>query len=57
MGAIEIKLGAGQIEEATSNLLKFKKKVDLKKSGEPLFLLVLTGAPLSYVRDDGQLET
>lgn len=52
-GAIEVKLGAGQIEEAATNLKKFREKVDIEKSGEPAFLLVLTGAPLSYVREDG----
>lgn len=52
-GAIEIKLGAKQIEGAAENLKKFKEKVDIGKSGEPAFLLVLTGSSLSYVRDDG----
>ncbi len=52
-GAIEIKLGAGYIDEAAKNLLKFKKRVDTKKCGEPLFLMVLTGANYSYKRDDG----
>lgn len=52
-GAIEVKLGAKQVDEAAKNLKKFKEKVDLEKSGEPSFLLVLTAAELSYVRDDG----
>ena len=52
-GAIEIKLGARQIDEAAENLKKFRTKVNIDKSGEPAFLLVLTGASLSYVRDDG----
>lgn len=52
-GAIEIKLGAGEIEEAAKNLLKFKEKINIKKDGEPLFLMVLTGAELSYKREDG----
>jgi len=52
-GAIEVKLGAGQIEEAAQNLKKFSEKIDMEKSGEPLFLLVLTGSGLSYVREDG----
>lgn len=52
-GAIEIKLGAKQIDEAAQHLIKFKNKVDLTKSGEPIFLLVLTGSKLSYVREDG----
>lgn len=52
-GAIEIKLGAGYIEEAAKNLLKFKERVDTKKCGEPSFLVVLTGAAYSYKREDG----
>ncbi len=42
-GAIEVKLGAKQIEESANNLKKFKEKVDVEKSGEPSFLLVLSG--------------
>ena len=52
-GAIEIKLGAGFIEEAAQNLLKFKERVDIVKCGEPAFLVVLTGANYSYKREDG----
>ena len=52
-GAIEIKLGAGYIDEAANNLLKFKERVDIDKCGEPSFLMVLTGADYSYKRDDG----
>lgn len=52
-GAIEIKLGAGYINEAANNLLKFKEKIDIKKCGEPAFLMVLTGASYSYKREDG----
>lgn len=52
-GAIEIKLGAGYIDEAANNLLKFKERVDIEKCGEPSFLMVLTGANYSYKRDDG----
>lgn len=52
-GAIEIKLGAGYIDEAANNLLKFKDRVNIEKCGEPSFLVVLTGADYSYKRDDG----
>ena len=52
-GAIEIKLGAGFINEAAENLLKFKERVDTQKCGEPAFLMVLTGADYSYKRKDG----
>lgn len=52
-GAIEIKLGAGEIPTAVDNLTKFKNKVDTEKYGEPAFLMILTGAEYSYKRDDG----
>ena len=52
-GAIEIKLGAGEIPSAVNNLTKFRDKVDTDKYGEPEFLMVLTGADYSYRRDDG----
>lgn len=52
-GAIEIKLGAGEIPTAVENLTKFKEKVDTDKYGEPSFLMVLTGADYSYKREDG----
>lgn len=52
-GAIEIKLGAGEIPNAVENLKKFKERVDIKKCGEPSFLMVLTGADYSYKREDG----
>ena len=52
-GAIEIKLGAGEIGEAANNLNRFKNMVDVDKYGEPSFLMVLTGADYSYRRDDG----
>ena len=52
-GAIEVKLGAGEIPKAVENLKKFEEKVDTDKYGKPSFLMVLTGADYSYKRDDG----
>lgn len=52
-GAAEIKLGAGEIDEAASNLLKLKDKIDIEKCGEPLFLMVISGTNYSYKREDG----
>ncbi len=52
-GTIEIKLGAKQIDEAAKTLIQFKEKIDVDKSGEPAFLMVLTASELSYVREDG----
>ena len=54
-GAIEVKLGNKQIEEAAENLLKLKDKIDTDKMREPSFLMVLTGGQFAYRRKDGVL--
>lgn len=51
-GAIEIKLGEGQIDQAAENLLKFQEMLDAKEK-KPDFLMVLTGTNYSYRRPDG----
>jgi len=52
-GAIEVKLGNKQIEQAADNLIKLKEKIDTDKMREPSFLLVLTGGQFAYRRKDG----
>jgi len=47
-GAAEIKMGAGEIEDAGEKLLELKKKVDTRKAGEPSFLMVLTGTEYAF---------
>ncbi|MDR2679819.1 MAG: DUF4143 domain-containing protein [Tannerella sp.] len=54
-GAVEVKLGNKQIEEAAENLLKLKEKVDTGKMREPSFLMILTGGRFAYRRKDGVL--
>ncbi|MDR3180497.1 MAG: DUF4143 domain-containing protein [Prevotellaceae bacterium] len=54
-GAIEVKLGNKQIEEAAKNLLKLKEKIDTGKMREPSFLMVLTGGQFAYRRKDDVL--
>ncbi len=54
-GAIEVKLGQKQIEEAADNLLKLRGKIDTDKMREPSFLMVLTGGEFAYQRKDGVL--
>lgn len=54
-GAVEVKLGNKQTEIAAGNLLKLKNKIDVKKMGEPAFLMVITGGRFAYRRDDGVL--
>ena len=52
-GAIEVKLGSKEIEEAAQNLLKLKEKIDWEKMKAPSFLMILTGTQLAYRREDG----
>jgi predicted AAA+ superfamily ATPase len=54
-GAIEVKLGQKQIDEAAVNLLKLKEKIDSGKMREPSFLMVLTGGQYAFRRKDGVL--
>jgi len=49
--AIEIKLGAKQIDTAAANLIKLANKVDLKQ--KPSFLAVVTATQFGYRREDG----
>jgi len=52
-GAIEVKLGAGDIDNAAKGLLKLKEKIDVSRMGHPSFLMVLTGTDMGYTREDG----
>ncbi len=54
-GAIEVKLGQRQIDEAAANLLKLHDKIDTDKMREPSFLMVLTGGQYAFRRKDGVL--
>jgi uncharacterized protein len=53
-GAVEIKLGGNEIEQAANNLLCLKNRVN-SNLGDPSFLMVLTGAPYAYKRTDDVL--
>ena len=52
-GAVEVKLGAGDIDSAAEGLKKLRNKVDVSRMGHPSFLMVLTGTDLGYTREDG----
>lgn len=52
-GAIEIKLGNKQIEEAAQNLLTLRAKIDEEKMGKDSFLMIVTGGQYAYQRNDG----
>ena len=51
--AFEIKLGAGQIDEAAANLNKFISVLDFEKIKQPKSLNIITGTGISYTRKDG----
>lgn len=52
-GAIEIKLGQGQVEAAAAGLLRFSQQIDTARNGEPAFLAVVCGSGYGYRRADG----
>jgi predicted AAA+ superfamily ATPase len=52
-GAVEVKMGAKEIETATENLKILRDKINTDKMKEPSFLMVLTGTEFGYKRDDG----
>ena len=52
-GAAEIKLGAGDIEDASGNLLELKRKVNTDIENDPSFLMVLTGTEYAFQMRNG----
>jgi len=52
-GAVEVKMGAKEIEVAAVNLNTLRDKVNLSKMQEPSFLMVLTATEFGYRREDG----
>jgi predicted AAA+ superfamily ATPase len=52
-GAIEIKLGEGQVEAAATTLKRFAEQIDSQRSGSPVFLAVICGKGYGYRRADG----
>jgi len=52
-GAVEVKMGAKEIEIATENLKTLREKINLDKMKQPSFLMVLTAGELGYKRNDG----
>jgi predicted AAA+ superfamily ATPase len=51
--AFEVKLGAGQVDQAAASLLKFAAKVDTDKVGAPAVLGVITANGYGFTRPDG----
>jgi predicted AAA+ superfamily ATPase len=53
--AIEVKMGAIEIDRAADNLNKLAAKVDVNVMTPPVFLMVLTATQYAYRRPDGVL--
>jgi len=51
--AVEIKLGAGEIEQAAQNLLAFSQNIDTDKTPPPSFLMVMTGTKYAFQMENG----
>jgi len=51
--AVEVKLGAGEVDKACDNLLKLKQVVDTDKMNEPSFLMILTGTEYAFQMKNG----
>jgi len=52
-GAVEVKLGASEIDKACENLNKLKRVVDTERMNEPSFLMVLTGTEYAFQMQNG----
>jgi len=51
--AFEVKLGAGQVDQAAASLLKFRDRVDASKSKVPGTLGVIVSTGYGFLRKDG----
>ncbi len=51
--AIEVKMGAGEIEKAAENLIKFRDNIDYSKMPQPSFLMVLTATQYAFQMKNG----
>ena len=52
-GAVEVKLGQGDIDKGANSLLRVAANVDPGRHGHPAFLAVVTGWGYAYRRSDG----
>ena len=52
-GAVEVKLGAGELDKACNNLLKLNRVIETGKMGVPSFLMVLTGTEYAFQMKNG----
>jgi predicted AAA+ superfamily ATPase len=53
--AFEVKLGAGQVDDAVATLQRFVQQIDTERAGSPVELGVIVGTGYGYRREDGVL--
>lgn len=54
-GAIEVKMGSHQFDQAAKNLMSLANKIDESIMMKPSFLAIVTATEYAYVREDGVL--
>lgn len=54
-GAIEVKMGSHQFDQAANNLIALANRIDVSKMMKPSFLAIITATEYAYVREDGVL--
>jgi len=52
-GAIEVKMGAGDIEDAAEKLIKFSNSIDYEKMSKPSFLMIITATEFAFRMENG----
>jgi predicted AAA+ superfamily ATPase len=52
-GAVEVKMGAGDIEAAAEGLLDFKANIDTERMQKPSFLMVMTATETAFQMENG----
>ncbi len=54
-GAIEVKMGSHQFDQAAKNLISLSNKIDKNIMMKPSFLAIITATEYAYAREDGVL--
>jgi len=52
-GAVEVKMGAGDVESTADKLVSFKNNIDTSKMMEPSFLMILTATETAFQLESG----
>ena len=52
-GAIEVKMGSNEFDNAAEKLLRFSENIDESKMGKASFLAIISATEYAYIREDG----